>query len=203
MGAQRAAPFCAVLGNQLFVIGGNNSTAAGGLQTGEVSTLFPDGGLSAFTSLGTLLADPCEAPAPLVLDGMVYVLGGDNGNNFLQGAPTYPDGGLGAFATLQTHYIDGGTEYGAASAYSGDELYLFGGFEGGNQFAAYDAVGSAQSEPDGGLGVVAPSGSPMASKRFRAFAFTAHGVVTVVTGAQAPSFAVPSFVTQVEQGPAW
>ncbi len=90
----RTRPAIAVIGQRVYVIGGQASAADPDI---EYATLRPDGSLSAFSALAGGLVNDREGATAAVVNNRLYVAGGDAGGS-VEVATINDDGSLSAFA---------------------------------------------------------------------------------------------------------
>jgi serine/threonine protein kinase len=142
-----------VIGNWLYVIGGNNH---GALDTIERATINSDGSLSPFSTVRDLRLNTartfhtCE-----VIGNSLYVIGGGGvGENRLasiERATIHADGSLGAFSTIPVELETARSNH--TSVVFGHWLYVIGGAraEGDDDVDAVDSVERATILPNGSL----------------------------------------------------
>ncbi|HMG56212.1 MAG TPA: hypothetical protein VK601_22085, partial [Kofleriaceae bacterium] len=124
----RSGHTSAVIGNQLYVVGGFDGQAA--LGSVERASIMPDGTLGAFAlASSTALATPRNDHTSVVLGGQLYVVGGTGASGALPGveqAALAADGSLGMFAAAAPAALLTASS-GHSSAIAGNYLYVFGG----------------------------------------------------------------------------
>jgi hypothetical protein len=159
---RRAHHAALALGNRVYVIGGDNPTAVGSVET---ATVGADGTLGAFADAGVALKAPRTAHAAVVIGGSLYVIGGSDGSQTplqsLERAPILGDGTLGAFAPVPSVMLT--VPRSAASAVVvGSWLYVLGG---SNNGGALKSVDRAPINPDGTLGAFVDAGVTLTQTR--------------------------------------
>lgn len=141
----RAAFAAEVVGNRLYVLGGNGTSAA--LTEVASAPIADDGSLGAFTVEPHPLLTPRYSHGSAVLGNWLYVMGGQTAPNNVQvdtieRAPIHGDGTIGDFAIAPGTALTRGE---ASFARLGSKLYALGGY--GNQTVQVAAIAA-----DGTLG---------------------------------------------------
>jgi hypothetical protein len=176
----RSGAGAAVVGHDLYVIGGENAGTP--LGSVEHALIDADGTLGTFTLVtGVALVTARSGATTVVLGGYVYVIGGTNAGGPLgtvERAKIQSDGTLATFATvsgvaLATARTD------AASAVVGDSLYVIGGTGASGKLASIEA---AVIDPDSSLEAFAPSAQMLATPRAGAAAIATAGSLYVLGG---------------------
>lgn len=181
----------AVIGNQLYVVGGNGP--GGPLAHVERAEIRPDGSLTTFTGVTDLrLVTPRAGHTSAVIGDYLYVVGGrDDGGAPLasvERAPINPDGTLGPFAVV-TGVTLVGPRSGHTTAVLGNAMYVHGGTGTAGDHAD---VERAPINLDGTLGpfVVLPDVA-LATPRFAATSVIARNYLYVIGGEQSAQRTIP------------
>jgi serine/threonine protein kinase/N-acetylneuraminic acid mutarotase len=142
-----------IIGNSLYVIGGN---VHGALDSIERATVAADGSLSAFSTVRNLtLNTPRTFHTCEVIGDSLYVIGGvgvgENRLASIERATIHADGSLGAFSTISVQL--GTPRSNHTSLVFGGWLYVIGGAhaEGDDDVEALGSVERATILPDGSL----------------------------------------------------
>jgi N-acetylneuraminic acid mutarotase len=142
----RAFHTSVVIGDYLYVLGGNNS---GFLNSVERAAINPDGTLGNFSTVaGVSLVTAQGYHTSTVIGSYLYVVGGWNNSDKVERAVINPDGTLGAFATVAGVRLVNGRYYHSSSVV-GNYLYVMGGWDNGGELSS---VERAAINPDGTLG---------------------------------------------------
>jgi N-acetylneuraminic acid mutarotase len=180
LAAARAGATAAVVGHNLYVIGGGN--AGTNLNTVERALINADGTLGTFTLVsGVTLVTARSKAISAVIAGYVYVIGGTGAGGPLatvERAQIQSDGSLGTFAmvsgvALATARAD------ATSAIVGDSIYVLGGTGASGKLPSIE---SAVIDPDGSLEAFATSTQALSTARTGASALAAGGFLYVLGG---------------------
>jgi N-acetylneuraminic acid mutarotase len=154
MTTQRSAHTSVVIGNHLYVLGGEG--IHGDMDSVERAVIRSDGSLGFFAIVPDVtLATPRSGHASAVIGTHLYVFGGSHQGAALDSveqATIQGDGSLGPFATVPGVALTTARR-GHASAVLGNSLYVLGGL------ADRGSVASVERAPiaaDGSLGVFAP-----------------------------------------------
>jgi N-acetylneuraminic acid mutarotase len=136
-----------VIGNQLYVIGGQDTSNAA-LGSLERATIGSDGTLSTFSTVaGVVLVAPRLGHTSVVIGSSLFVIGG-TANASVERATIAGDGSLAAFATVAGVALT--TVRGQAScALAGTTLYVLGGYGTSGPLASIE---QATIHSDGSLG---------------------------------------------------
>jgi hypothetical protein len=125
----RAYHTCAVIGNSLYAIGGDNSTAI--LNSVEQATINPDGTLGQFATISATLVTARGEHSSVVIGNSLFVIGGftNVALNTVESAPIV-NGVLGSFSTVSGVTLVVGRG-GQTTAVISNSLYEIGGSNGG------------------------------------------------------------------------
>lgn len=138
--AARYGATSAVIGNYLYVLGGN-----GGGSTVERAMIDATGSLGSFATVsGVTLVTSRFYHASAVIQNYLYIISGDADGaltNSVERAPINADGSLGPFTTVAGVTLVA-ARYAATSAVLGHYLYIIGGNTGGTERAMINPDGS-------------------------------------------------------------
>lgn len=137
-----------VLGKQLYVIGGRNTSGA--LASVEQASINLDNTLGSFT-LSSSLASARSDHASAIIGNSFYVVGGNGGGDLksLERASIDSSGGVGAFAVDSAATMVAGRQ-GHTSTVIGNYLYVVGGVGDGSTYLT--SIERATIHPDGSVG---------------------------------------------------
>jgi hypothetical protein len=137
---QRSSHAAVVLGDQLYLIGGE--TVTGSTTTVERSPIMPDGTLGGFVAGGGPLPQARAHMPAYAFGNTIFVLGGTGAATVIK-ATVQGDGTLSGFTTTAISVPVSGTAYNRASAVVGNYLYVFGGGDTNTCSAAFLSGGAA------------------------------------------------------------
>lgn len=149
-----------VLGNTLYLIGGDDGTFTAGSFSNRVVTapISPDGTLGALTTSVSTLPSAITAQTAAVTGSYLYLIGGIDGTGHpvgtLMRAPIAQDGSLGAFVTSGTI----GARFGHCSVAAGQYVYVIGGRNVSNALLASVEQFPIASDSSLGTSVILPNG---------------------------------------------
>jgi hypothetical protein len=175
--ANRYYPSVVTANGYLYELGGSNS---GAQTTVYYSKLNTDGTVGSWTTASNPLSSARYQSAAVVASGYVYMIGGTDGGGTTVSTILYaklnPDGSVGTWQTA-TNGIPAARADAGAVAYNG-YLYVFGGFNGGNQNTVYySRIGA-----DGSPGSWTSSGNTLPANRSQIATVVANGYAYVMGG---------------------
>jgi hypothetical protein len=144
----------AVIGDFLYVFGGNSGMAQGVRATVERAAINPDGTLGQFETVnGLTLVTARQDHTTVVLGGFVYMIGGRGAGPIatIERAAINADGTLGAFAVVSNRTLVT-PRSGSSHALVNEHLYVVGG----EDAAVLASVERASFDASGALGAFAP-----------------------------------------------
>ena len=177
---QRYAHSAAVIGNQLYLVGGNGP--AGTLASVERATIALDGSLGPFSAVPeAALRTARSGHTSAVIGNHLYVVGGAGATGALasvERAEIQPDGSLAAFEVVASALAT--PRSGHTMAVLGDAVYVHGGLGAGGGLGD---VERAAIQADGSLGAFAAlPGVALATPRFAAASALVGNYLYVIGG---------------------
>ena len=141
--------------NHIYVLGGQDNSFSGVVDTVYSSTINSDGSIGAWTTEINSLPQALSGGMAFVYSGRVYYMGGANvGSSYgnavdtVYSAPINNDGSIGAWTTEANSLPD--LVDSATSVVFNGRIYTFGGFNGGQNFSSN--VYSSSINHDGSIG---------------------------------------------------
>ncbi len=190
LGANLDGAATAVIGDRLYVIGGE--TAGTATSAIEVATINADGTLGPFSAYGNTLIDQRSGATTTLIGNTLYVVGGISESGMvlqtIEAATVMPDGSLAEFTAAPSLTTK---RYGHTTQVIGNLLYVIGGHDesGGLATIETSTIGS-----EGVLGPFSPAGSLPGDPRYGATSVVVGTTLYVLGGQSSPTLAFDSFV---------